>query len=419
LSQVPHPLNGISITRLASLALGIFFCSVAFSQELNTKASNIEPTEGVHTLELEELWRIGGIDDEENLLGVVNKVLADDQGNIYLMDIQLNEVQVFDEQGEYFKTLGGPGDGPGEVRRLNDMIFMPDGTLGLVQGFPGKIIQVDMEGLPAGEFHPGGDDPASGGFFALRAAASLGNRLVMSGARISRQENSRTATNFIAAFGIDQNQTDTYHTTTNVRQFRGEAFSEKDNFFPHEGGWALAEDGRVYVAAERNEYSIQVFSPKGALERNIERQYESWKRTDEELQLAKESAFPFRRRNRRAPDVVVEATQQDIIQLRAAENGQLWVLPSRGIKDQPAGIHSTWDVFDREGVYRKKIRIACPADATRDALFFVGQDLLVLVKEHSEAMTAFRGQGSDQDEPDVESDLDARPLEVVCYQIKK
>jgi len=375
------------------------------------------PAEGLQEVQLEELWRIGGDDDEENLLGVIDRVLADDDGNVYLLDIQLVEVQVFDGDGVYLRSLGKRGDGPGEIRNAMGALFLPDGTLGLVQGFPGRIVKVDLDGLPAGELRPGGDDPSAGGFFALRSAAAVGNHLVLGGAKITRGENSRTATNFIAAHGLDGAETTRYLESVNVRDFGRMEFSEKNEFFPGRGGWALAEDGRVYVASARNEYRIDVYGPGGEHERSITHPYDSWKRTDAETDKAREMMMPFRRRNRSAVNIVVEPTERDILDIRVDRQGQVWVLPSRGIREQEKGIHSTWDVFDGTGTFSRQVAFVCEGDGQKDALFFPGGGLAVLVKEHSEAMFAFRGRGADNPLDD-EEDVEALPLEVICYRIK-
>lgn len=374
------------------------------------------PAGGQKTMNLEEMWRIGGEDDEETLLGVVNRVLADDQDNVYLLDIQLTEVLVYDTDGEYTQSLGSQGEGPGEIRRAADFLFMPDGTVGLVQGFPGKIVKVDHQGIPAGEFRPGGDDPSAGGFFALRGAASRGGRLVFSGTRITRGEDSRTAVNFIATFGDDGAQLNLFHDTTSVRQFRGEDFSEKKEFFPHEGGWALGDDGRVYVAKERNSYEIEVYAPDGTLQRTIKRPYKSYKRTAEEKIIAEDSLMPWRRRNRSRFNFVVEPTEQDIVRMRVTDQGQLWVLSSRGLRDQPQGVHSTWDVFDKTGQFQQTVAVKCEGVGLRDKIFFAGDDMIVLVKQYADAMKAFRGQ-SREDEEAVEEDIEVLPLEIICYRI--
>lgn len=375
-----------------------------------------EPAGPIQEMPMTELWRIGGLDDEENLLGVINKVFSDDAGQIYLLDIQLTEVQVYDSDGEYVRSLGKRGDGPGELRFVTDALLLPDGNVGLVQPFPGKIVKVDREGLPAGELRPGGDDPTEGGFFAIRSANSVGSELVISGLKISRGENSRTALNFIGQIGLDGSEGAHYAEMTSVREFGNSRIVEKDEFFPHVNGWALAADGRVIVAPERNEYRFEVYDADGTSLMTITRQYESVRRTSAELERAKGLMMPWRRRNRGNIDFVMEATEPDIMQFHVAEDGRLWVLPSSGVRNQPAGVHSTWDVFNVEGKFERQVAFTCDADGLQDALFFPGGDLVVVIKEHKEAMWAFQGRGADN--PEAESDdLEASPLEVICYRI--
>jgi len=412
-------------SNLSSSALGLWMalavlavCSAsgASADGVPVVENGTEPTAGRQVMQLEELWRIGGEEDEDNLLGVIDRVLVDDDGNLYLLDIQLVEVQVFDPDGEYVRSLGKQGDGPGELRNARDLLFLPDGTVGLVQGFPGRIVKVDLAGLPAGELRPGGNDPSAGGFFALRSATSAGDRLVLGGAKITRGENSRTATNFLAAFDQDGNEGVRYLESVNVRDFGRMEFSEKGEFFPGQGGWALADGGRLYVAPARNEYRIEVYGPDGVPERTITRKYESWRRTPIEAERAREMMMPFRRRNRNAIKLVMEPTERDILDIRLDRQGQLWVLPSRGIREQDEGIHSTWDVFDSSGAFVRQMAIACEGDGQKDSLFFPGGGLVVLVREHADAVYAFRGRGADNPEAE-EEDADVRPLEVVCYRI--
>jgi len=375
-----------------------------------------EPNQPVQTMPMTELWRIGGLDDEENLLGVINKVFRDDAGQLYLLDIQLTEVQVYDSEGLFVRTLGKRGDGPGELRFVTDALILPDGNVGLVQPFPGKIVKVDLAGLPAGELRPGGDDPTAGGFFAIRSAASVGSELVISGLKISRGENSRTALNFIGQINDDGSEGPHYAEMTNVREFGNSRIVEKTEFFPHVNGWTLTPDGRIVVAPARNEYRLEVYAPDGSGLMTITRQYESVKRTGAELERAKGMMMPWRRRNRNNIDFVMEATEPDILQFHVAADGRLWVLPSRGTRNQAAGVHSTWDVFDTAGNFERQVAFACDADGQQDAIFFPGGDLVVVVKEHKEALWAFQGRGAENPEDEPE-DLEASPLEVICFRI--
>ncbi len=410
--NISHPVQAIHLPKLA-----ILLCiTTLFITMVSVALGAPELSQETQTMELEELWRIGGADDEDNLLGVIHEVNQDENGNIYLLDIQLMEVQVFSADGEYINTLGKQGEGPGEIRRATDFVLLPDGVVGLVQGFPGKIVTVDQEGRPAGDFKPGGDDPTGGGFFALRKAASVGNHLVLSGTKIIRGDNSRTATDFIATFNSDGSEGARFMENTNTREFRTQEFSEKAQFFPHEGGWALGADGTVVVAPERNNYLLKVYNASGDLKHTITHPFKSWKRDAADKERAKEMMMPWRRRNRSGMNIVVEPTERDIRNIRIDGSGNIWVLTSRGSHDQAQGIHSTWDVFDTSGKFTRQVSIACDANSQDDTLFFVGDNTVVIVKEHANALFAFqgRGRGEAEEEEDFE---DIEPLEVICYRI--
>ena len=404
---------------ISSLIIALLLTSALLANQARAAAvieNTATPSKGTSTLQLEEMWRIGGEDDEENILGMVGQVMADDQDNIYLLDMQLVEVMVFDADGEYVQSLGSQGEGPGEITRPADVVFMPDGSIGLVQSFPGRIVMVDRAGLPAGEFRPGGDDPSAGGFFALRGAASRGGRMVFSGARITRGESSRTAVNFVASYGENGERLNLYYDTTSVREFRGQDFSEVAEYFPHVGGWALGPQGRVFVNQERNDYIINAYSPDGSLAYTIKRPFKSWKRTAEETKMAKDAVMPWRRRNRSRMNIVVSPNEKDIDRMRVADDGRLWVLSSRGLREQPVGIHSTWDVFDQTGHFEKTVAISCDGVGVQDKLFFANDEIIVVVKQYADALKAFRGQSGD-DETDPTEDVEGKPLEVICYRI--
>ncbi len=107
------------------------------------------PTGGVQALRMNELWRVGGEDDEEILFGLTPKACADGKGQVYVLDSQLSQVLVFTPDGEFSHTLYGEGDGPGEVRQPRDMFVLEDGRVGALQSFPGTTVLLDDKGLPA------------------------------------------------------------------------------------------------------------------------------------------------------------------------------------------------------------------------------------------------------------------------------
>jgi hypothetical protein len=73
-----------------------------------------EPLYGAIKLGLEEELRIGKEGDERTQFYRVRDIHADPQGNIYVDDMSNGRVQVFDPNGAFLRTIGRPGQGPGE-----------------------------------------------------------------------------------------------------------------------------------------------------------------------------------------------------------------------------------------------------------------------------------------------------------------
>lgn len=74
---------------------------------------------------LEEELRVGGIDAaEESQFGLVAGLDVDAAGNVYALDMQASQVRVFDGEGTWLRTLGGPGGGPGELSAQAMAVFV-------------------------------------------------------------------------------------------------------------------------------------------------------------------------------------------------------------------------------------------------------------------------------------------------------
>ena len=143
-------------------------------QIMNPATGMEEPT----TIELDELWRLGGdSEDEDEFFGVILQIATDTDGNIYVLDSQLSEVKVYDSNGEWTNSIGREGEGPGEFRRPNDMFMLQDGTIGVMQSVPGKIIKLTTTGDPAGDVAL--PEPEGGGFQMLRGGTTLGDNLLV------------------------------------------------------------------------------------------------------------------------------------------------------------------------------------------------------------------------------------------------
>ena len=372
------------------------------------------PRGGVQTFHLEELWRLGPVEDEQ-FFGVISQVLCDDDGRVYLLDGQLEEVQIYDAAGRYLHTLSRSGEGPGEIRRPRDMLFLPDGTLGIVQGFTGRIVKLNLDGTPAGDFVPDHGQSGAGGRSALTAAAYRGGRLVLSGTRTMRQQAQWRRLNFLASFGVDGRESTRYLTKEISRDLRDPRVGEAEEYFPHAGRWTLGPDGRLYVAASRNSYAVNVYDAAGRLEKIITRSYQRWRRDAADKARLEAWAQTRFRHARTTITHEFDEFEPDIAQLRVTDDGHLWVLPSRGLREQPDGVILTYDVFDPKGQFVKQIAFAGPGDGREDGLFFPSEERSILVTGLADArLTARGGQAVDDEDEEMES----APLEVICFRVR-
>ncbi len=358
------------------------------------------PPQGVETLHLQEIWSVGGPGEEDVLFGLVSDIGGDEDGNCYIMDAQLCQVHVYSPEGQWMRTLFRQGEGPGEVQSPRDMVLLGDGSVGLVEEFPGKIVRVDRTGHPLNSITPGAEDPTRGGWVGLIMACSRGGRLIYSGQHPGEDAGpgKQARVYFLESQAEDGGAGVRYLQTETLWDFSDFVFSETIDTPPFWWAMEIGPDGRIYTVADRDRYAISVYRPDGTLERVIERDFELWKRTPEERERARllyESAvggmsIPYR--------IDIEAFEPAISYwhraLRVDDDGMLWVVSSRGIREQPNGIMLTYDVFDPAGHFVKQVAVACEGDGFGDVLFFLGDDRIVQVKGYMDALAAQFGRGT-------------------------
>ncbi len=75
-----------------------------------------EPMYGEDVISLEEELSIGRTEEkEEYMFSYTVSIAVNDNGDIFILDIQQKNIRVFDSHGKYVKTIGRPGQGPGEM----------------------------------------------------------------------------------------------------------------------------------------------------------------------------------------------------------------------------------------------------------------------------------------------------------------
>ena len=373
-----------------------------------------KPSKGSTTLKLEKQWSAGG-EEGESFFGLITQAVVDPDGNIYLLDTQLSEVQVFSPTGQPLRKLSREGEGPGEVQRPTDLFFLPDGRLGLVQAFPGKVVTIDRQGNPGETITLGGADPAKGGFMVLLDGNAAGGNLVLAGIRIATQQASQDRTSFLASFDTAGTEKARYLEQTVKFDFTDFRVVEKDQYFVYPRRWAMGPSGEVYAAPLRDRYVINVYSPDGKLQRVIEREFTPRERTPKEMARI-QAVADAQKRQVQAQNIELkielEKTEPAVSSITVRPNGELWVVSSRSTIDQPKGDMLTYDVFDAKGEFVRQVPVACAADGIEDGLFFAGNDHMLVVKGLADAAVTMQG-GS----PEAAEGEEPAPMEVVYYRI--
>jgi len=370
-----------------------------------------EPPGGVEKLQLEEIWRRGGEDDDEILLGLITSVVADADGNLYVLDAQLMEIKVFSPDGELINTLGRQGTGPGEFQNAQQVSFLPDGTIGVAQTFPGKLVGLNLDGSPGTDISLGGD-PASGGFAVLINSRTGGENLVVSGINIKFDQAtlSMDRHHFVRSYGMDGVMKQEYYVKDQHWKFDASfTLKEADSDFVW---WRLSVDheGKVLVGEPREEYEVSVYNEDGTLERVFGRDYESLKRT--EKMTARYDAMMEAQSRQLPPGSGREVAEyeQDLWGIHPHADGNYWVTTSRGMYHPPEGSFMAWDVFSNEGEFLKQVTADIPGTPGTDLLVLTDHGNAVMITGFWDAVLAIMGAGSENEE--------AEPMEIVCYRIK-
>ena len=162
-------------------------------------------------------------------------------------------------------------------------------------------------------------------------------------------------------------------------------------------------DGTIYAAAARDAYAISVYAPDGLPVRTIERDYAPRRRTGAEMALP--GAHLRLVIGGEEVEIRREIEEHDpcVTRLAAMAEGTLWVLTPHGTHENPPGVLETWDVFDRQGEYRRQVAIASDTEFSCGRTFFLRDDRLIVV-------LGWIAQ-------DMVPEDEVEPLEVICYAI--
>lgn len=333
---------------------------------------------------VEETLRIGATDGDPNYqFGAIVGLDVDGDGRIYVLDQQAQNVRVYDANGAYLRSIGRPGNGPGELSPGAGAVLVgPGDTLFVPDAMQQRVNRFLPDGTAAGSFPL----PMTGGL-AIRWAHLPGGRFAQE-TRPIPIPGQQNATNVHAVLvrGTDGAVLDTLLRLPEGQSFRMQGGAPQIRIFEPEPVWDVWPDGSA-VSAVNTDYRIEVRAPDGRLVRIVKRPFDRSPVTEsdqQKIRRAMESVFE----QQGVPPIVRQQLVQSIgfadhypafYIVAAGPEWTIWV--QHGQTAETAAASGTlnpedlgapeWDVFDADGRYLGVVRFPERFRAMR----FIGNDI--------------------------------------------
>ncbi len=366
------------------------------------------------TVALEEVWRLGA-DEDDVLLGLVASGVLDEDGSVLLADRQLAHVLVVSSEGEVIATLGREGDGPGEMRDLQS-VFIAGDRVGMVQSFPGKVVYVDRNGVPAGGFTLGSEE--AGGLYSIRDLRCIGTALVghtdRSSIDFDADEARTSATLSVLDFdGVFGTELVAHEVSRGIMNIVLDEAAEWAEF----ATWAVSPGGVVATVAERDAWAIHVRNLDGEILRTLRRPAKPRTRTAGEKEEATSRIHIAVATGRSNIDSKALDDDPAIIDLQYASDGRLFVTTCRntaGLLNK--GVAGRFDVIAPEGKFLEELTVTFAGhDPQKDVLVFLDGTHFLVLRNFDDAEKALNAAFLPEEEKEDLSD--AEPLEVFLVKL--
>lgn len=364
-----------------------------------------EPMEPPAVYELRDIWRLESETPEGDLVfGTVNEVTEDGEGNVYLLDTQLKTVHLISPEGEYVRSIGRAGEGPGELDDPTGVFIAPDSTIGIVD--TKRLVFFTRAGVLAGEWKP---ELSGYSWYGLLQMFPSSKRYVVSLKRRRRVEQTISTECLAGLF----DKTGGLLASLAKRSWDirpGEPFLFDEEETEVLSYLSVAEDGSVYISPEFSEYSIHCFDPDGNLRMVIEREYEPVRREKEDVsELISYWRNVYRRV--RQLDIRVEVFERNVTRLYARDDGWLWVETSRGWDNLPGGVADILDVFDSDGRFVRQAVLRKDINTENDMVFVLRKRVLIATAGYAAQMAAGGASSEGAEEPDEGQHI---PAAILC-----
>lgn len=316
---------------------------------------------------LSEEISIGTVEgDPEYQFGQVGLIAVDSRERIYVIDMMARNIRVFTPTGEYIQTIGGPGEGPGELGQQAAALYVGPGD---------TLLAADLANQRVNRYAP---DGSSLGSFPLRLENGIPMAIAATTTGVIAEQvrplalpemPARDSMDAIVTLATDGTVLDTL-----MRFPSGGTFDLADpndprvTLFAPEPVWELAEDGRLFFGIN-DDYRIKVHEPDGTVRHIFAKPFVQAPISEGDQQTIM-SFVEEQIRGLIPPSQQAEVLARIRQAYRFAEfypafaamqdgpQGTLWVQHIQSPSEVPEGTEwnpmqdigaRDWDVFDREG----------------------------------------------------------------------
>ncbi|MCP4545187.1 MAG: hypothetical protein GY835_01825 [bacterium] len=368
--------HGLVLNRL--LATSILVCALFTAMGVRAQVdNNVSPVDGERDIRLLERWRLD--DSADVMLGVILDAISDDDGNVYLVDEQLAQIVVITRAGEVDRILSRQGEGPGELTWPSDLMWLPERTIGVIDSRRGEITRLAPDGTPKDPFLLVDDEGNPLRSARIMQAANRGGTWAMRLHESVFAEGERRNVINLALVDDRGRIGKRLHGEARGWNFAKREYIEVREYLTGLGWWTLGPAGRVYLAPERNGYRIDVIGKSGEIERTITRPFAPRLRTRAEKERIGDSKSMNVGNDRVRLACEIEDHDPVIVDLHVTDNGDLWVRPTREQGERDDGEVLAYDLFDKRGVYRERVRFPGLKIRSQDRLIMLSPERFILI----------------------------------------
>ena len=294
-------------------------------------------------------------EDEDFLLARVTDAAIDGDGNICVVDYQQKDLKIFDGEGNWLRTLGGEGEGPGECSDARRLFLAPDGNYGILQAFPACIVWLQANGDPAGKVRLKDVEAEPQAMYAAAHAVQAGQDIYAWVRRAVFDGGEPEELEWIAKVATDGQLGSALYQPPEQASARTEHGIDEGRVYDiWMRRWTPDGQGGLWVAPERDRYLLQHWNAAGELVLECRRDYEPVKRNEE---ARADIITWFLRRGWSTEQIEVGRTAPVFNALRLGDDGNLWASLDQGGHDPTGDLILVFDVINPDGRWLEQLHL--------------------------------------------------------------